>query len=69
MDNVQQGFFVKVEGTLYRGPFDDLNDARREARSIGPDLLIYHGRLKRISEDIIDDSELFLVPKLKKELA
>lgn len=43
MDNVQQGFFVKVEGTLYRGPFDDLNDARREARSIGPNLPIYHG--------------------------
>lgn len=67
MDNVQQGFFVKVDGTLYRGPFDDLNDARREARAIGPNLSIYHGVLKRISEDVIDDSELFLVPKVKKE--
>jgi hypothetical protein len=65
--NEQQGFFVKIRDNFYRGPFEDLNSARSEARSIGPDLSIYHGILKRISEDLIDDSELFLVPKLEKE--
>jgi hypothetical protein len=65
MNSEQQGFFVKIRDNFYRGPFDDLNSAREEARAIGPDLLIYHGVLKRISEDLIDDSLLFLVPKLK----
>lgn len=66
MESIQQGFFVKVGDNFYRGPFEELSKAREEARVIGPDLLIYHGILKRISEDIIDDSQLFLVPKLKK---
>lgn len=66
MEDIKQGFFVKVQGTLYRGPFDSLSTARDEARALGSDLLIYHGILKRISEDIIDDSQLFLVPKLEK---
>lgn len=66
MANDQQGFFVKIRDNLYRGPFEDLNSARIEAREIGPDLLIYHGILKRISEDLIDDSQLFLVPKTTK---
>lgn len=66
MANDQQGFFVKIRDNLYRGPFEDLNSARTEAREIGPDLLIYHGILKRISEDLIDDSQLFLVPKTTK---
>jgi hypothetical protein len=64
MASTTQGFFVKIQDTFYKGPFDTLNVARYEARAIGPDLLIYHGILKRISEDIIDDSQLFLVPKL-----
>lgn len=59
----KQGFFVRVSDSDYRGPFDSLNEARDEARAIAPDLIIYHGILKRISEDIIDDSELFIVPK------
>ena len=66
MEDIKQGFFVKIQGTLYRGPFDNLSTAREEARAIGPDLLIYHGILKRISEDIIDDSLLFIIPKLSK---
>ena len=61
-----QGFFVKVRDGAYRGPFENLNGARNEARSFGPDLPIYHGILKRISEDIYDDSQLFLVPKPKE---
>jgi len=64
MCNEQQGFFVKIRDNFYRGPFDDLNSAREEARAISSDLLIYHGVLKRISEELIDDSLLFLVPKL-----
>jgi hypothetical protein len=62
----QQGFFVKVGYNSYRGPFDNLNTARDEARAMGPDLLIYHGILKIISDEIMDDSQLFLVPKLEK---
>jgi hypothetical protein len=66
MGSISQGFFVKVRDNLYCGPFDNLNTARDEARVLGPDLLIYHGILERISEEIIDDSQLFLVPKLEK---
>jgi hypothetical protein len=62
----QQGFFVKIRDKLFRGPFDNLSIAREEARAIGPNLLIYHGVLKYISEDLIDDSQLFLVPKTAK---
>jgi len=58
-----QGFFVKVRNAFYAGPFTTLNQARDEARRIGPELLIYHGILKVISDDLIDDSKLFLVPK------
>lgn len=58
-----QGFFVKVTDGIYRGPFDNLNTARDEARAIAPDLKIYHGILKKISEDVFDDSQLFLIPK------
>ena len=65
MSNNQQGFFVKVGDCSYRGPFDSLNEARDEARAIAPDLIIYHGILKRISEDIIDDSELYIIPKIE----
>lgn len=62
----QQGFFVKIRDNLFRGPFDSLSIARDEARAIGPNLLIYHGILKYISEGLIDDSQLFLVPKTAK---
>lgn len=64
----EQGFFVKVEDKKYSGPFVSLNQARAEARSIGPNLLIYHGRLKRVDGQVTDESQLFLVPKLKKEV-
>jgi len=62
----QQGFFVKVRDDFYSGPFDSLKQARSDAGTIGPDLEIYHGILKRISDTIINDSQLFLVPKVKK---
>jgi hypothetical protein len=62
----QQGFFVKVRDDCFRGPFDFLKEARAEARSLGTDLEIYHGILRRMSESIIDVSKLFLVPKLKR---
>jgi hypothetical protein len=66
MSPTHQGFFVKVGDCAYRGPFESLGVARDEARVIGPDLNIYHGVLKRISEDIIDDSQLFLIPKVEE---
>lgn len=61
----EQGFFVKIREDFYTGSFDILNNARNEARRIGPDLKIYHGILKRISENIIDDNELYLISKVK----
>lgn len=63
----EQGFFVKTKPDFYSGPFHNLNAARTEARAIGPNLEIYHGVLKRVSENIIDDSQLFLVPKVPKK--
>lgn len=66
MEYVGQGFFVKVGDGIYKGPFEKLNAAREEARSLGPNLLIYHGVLKKIDEEIFDDRELFIVPKLLK---
>lgn len=64
--STQQGFFVKVRDDFYIGPYDDLKTARNEARVKGPRLEIYHGVLKRINDQIIDDSQLFLVPKCQK---
>jgi len=63
---IDQGFFVKIRSSFYAGPFSTLNRAREEARILGPDLVIYHGVLKRLSEDLIDDSELYVVPKVVK---
>jgi hypothetical protein len=63
----ETGFFVKVREDFYTGPFDTLNDARSDARKVGPDLKIYHGVLKQISEGVFDDSQLFLIPKCQKD--
>jgi hypothetical protein len=62
----QQGFFVKVGDCRYSGPHARLKEARNEARQLGPELEIYHGILKHISGSIVDESQLFLVPKLRK---
>ena len=66
-EDKEQGFFVKIRDDLYSRGYETLNQAREYARSIGPNLLIYHGILRKISEGVIDDKELFLVPKLDKE--
>jgi len=60
------GFFVKV-GAEYKGPFGRLNEARDEARRIGPDLDIYHGFLKYKKDKTLDTSCLSLIPKLRTE--
>lgn len=60
------GFWVKV-GEGYKGPFERLNEARDEARKIGPDLEIYHGYLDWTSEGKIDTSQISLIPKYRKE--
>jgi hypothetical protein len=62
----QQGFFVKLRDDCFRGPFDSLNEARSEARSLGSNMEIYHGILKHINDQLIDTRKLFLVPKVKK---
>lgn len=66
-ENKEQGFFVKIRENLYSRGYDTLNQAREYARALGPDLLIYHGVLKKIEEEVYDDRELFLVPKLDKK--
>jgi hypothetical protein len=60
------GFFVKTGDASYSGPFAFLNEARSEARAIGSNLEIYHGVLKYLSDSLIDDKELYLVPKCKQ---
>lgn len=62
-----RGFFVRYKDESYSGPHDYLNEARTDARCKGLDLLIYHGILC-INDDthVIDDSNLFLVPEIKK---
>jgi hypothetical protein len=62
----QQGFFIKVREDCFQGPFSFLNEARSEARKLGQNMEIYHGILKYINDQIIDSSELFLVPRLKR---
>lgn len=59
------GFFVKITATEYDGPFINLKGARDRARSIGPNKEIYHGVLK-ITARGIDDSDIHLIPKVKK---
>jgi hypothetical protein len=59
------GFFVEHENK-YVGPFISLKEARSQARKLGSDKKIFHGNLKYITEDVIDNSELFLIPKIKK---
>lgn len=66
MSEKSQGFFVKTGDSSYSGPFASLNEARSEARVIGPNLEIYHGALKYLSDSLIDDKELYLVPKVKR---
>lgn len=62
----QYGFFVKVREDCYRGPFVRLNEARDEARRIGPDLKIYHGIIKYENDKIVDTEGLSIVPKVRK---
>ena len=59
----QQGFFVKTEDTSYQGPYLSLNEARDKARSIGPDLEIYHGFLKKNTDGSWNNKNIYLVPK------
>jgi hypothetical protein len=64
---VDQGFYVEVEEKKkYEGPFVSLNQAREEARKIGPDLKILHGVLEKNEDGSYDTSNIFLVPKVKK---
>jgi hypothetical protein len=64
---VEQGFFVKNVDNTYSGLYLTLNEARSDARSKGPDLEIYHGVLKHTTNGEIDNSELFLIPKVKND--
>jgi hypothetical protein len=66
MTDKAQGFFVKLGDHSYSEPFASLGEARSEARSKGPDLEIYHGILKYISDSVVDDKELYLIPKYEK---
>ena len=63
----QQGFFVKTKDSNYLGPFLALSEARNTARSIGPDLEIYHGILKKNKDESYNQEHLHLIPKLSKD--
>lgn len=62
----QQGFFVKYGECFYSQPFERLSEARADARQKSPEekLKIFHGVLKRINDQLVDDSGLSLVPRL-----
>jgi hypothetical protein len=62
----ESGFFVKFGDCFYSEPYDRLSEARIEAKRKcpGEKLPIYHGNLKRINDQIFDDSELTLVPRI-----
>lgn len=62
----EHGFFVKIREAFYIGPYDTLKIARNNARDHGSKLEIYHGFLRRISDTIIDDKHLYLIPKCQK---
>jgi hypothetical protein len=63
----ERGFFVQYKDGTYSSPHDSLNDARADARVVGPDLAILHGILKYTDSGTVDPSELYLVPKTQKE--
>lgn len=56
------GFYVRVDGN-FLGPHDKLSDARSEARSIGPNVPIYHGDLVIQENGEVDLSQLAFIPK------
>ena len=62
----QQGFFVKYDECFYSAPFERLAEARADARQKSPKgkLQIYHGVLKKVNDQIVDDTELSLVPRI-----
>jgi len=63
----ETGFFVKYGDARYSPAHEKLSQARADARSKGPNLEIYHGELIRINDEIIDDKNLFLVVKVRKQ--
>lgn len=64
---MDQGFYVEVKKEeKYEGPFVSLNQARDEARKIGPNLKIKHGVLSKNEDGTYNTTDLFLVPKVKK---
>ncbi|MBD3261693.1 MAG: hypothetical protein GF334_08460 [Candidatus Altiarchaeales archaeon] len=61
----QQGFFVQYDSCFYSVPFEKLSEARADARQKSPKKLkIFHGVLKHINDELIDDSGLSLVPRV-----
>ena len=62
----EEGFFVRYGDSFYSPAYEHLREARADARKRSPDkkLQIYHGILKRQNDQIIDDSELALVPRI-----
>jgi hypothetical protein len=61
----EYGFFVEYGDGFYSKSFDKLSEARTEAKKYSnKKLRIFHGNLKRINEELIDDSELSLIPRI-----
>lgn len=60
------GFFVKYRDCFYSQAYESLEEARKDARIHSPEdkLKIFHGKLRRNGSTIVDDSELYLVPRL-----
>lgn len=60
------GFFVKYRDNFYSQAHCSLSEARKDAKAHSPQekLKIYHGRLRRHGSTMVDDSELYIVPRL-----
>ena len=62
------GFWVLNKTNIFLGPFERLNEARDEARKLGPDIPIYHGSWKiKDNQSGYDLSNMALIQKPKKE--
>jgi hypothetical protein len=61
----EYGFFVEYGDGFYSQSYEKLSDARNDAKSHSTKKLrIFHGKLKRQNDNIIDDRQLSLVPRL-----
>lgn len=63
---IKEGFFAKINNKPVGG-YDNLNDARTEARRVGKDIPIYFGVVETDDNGKVIKEDLYLIPKVMKE--